>query len=213
MVTVQRVQPIAAPVTPIAGGICVGRGAGAAQRGQLMYQVNLLPWRRLAQRRRCAFWLRIFVLQLVLMLAAMAVVFGLMSHQQTQRHEALSTLSRQQAALAERYQQLQQAMAHLARLTAQADQQEKNQAHNRRYLQLLQQFAVILPAPMWLTSLESNAQHITLRGLSRRYGAVVQFERQLAALPLLQSCRLADVVQRQDGLFSFTLMAQWGLNG
>lgn len=178
-----------------------------------MYQVNLLPWRRLAQRRRCAFWLRIFVLQLVLMLAAMAVVFGLMSHQQTQRHEALSTLSRQQAALAERYQQLQQAMARLARLTAQADQQEKNQAHNRRYLQLLQQFAVILPAPMWLTSLESNAQHITLRGLSRRYGAVVQFERQLAALPLLQRCRLADVAQRQDGLFSFTLMAQWGLNG
>lgn len=53
-----------------------------------MYQVNLLPWRRLAQRRRGAFWLRLFVLQLVLMLAAMAAVFGLMSHQQTQHHEA-----------------------------------------------------------------------------------------------------------------------------
>lgn len=178
-----------------------------------MYQVNLLPWRRLAQRRRCAFWLRLFVLQLALMLAAMAAVFGLMSHQQTQRHEALMTLSRQQVGLAERYQQTRQAMARLVRLNELADRQEKNQAHNRRYLQLLQQFSAILPAPLWLTVLESDVQKITLRGLSRRYGAIIRFEQQLAALPLLQHCRLAEVVQRKDGLFSFTLMAQWRLNG
>lgn len=178
-----------------------------------MYQVNLLPWRMMAQRRRCAFRLRIFVLQLALMLVAMTIVFGLMSHQQTQLHGVLLTLSRQQTVLAERYQQTRQAMTRLTRLTAQADRQGKNQAHNRRYLQLLQQLSVILPAPLWLTALESNAQNITLRGFSRRYGAVIRFEQQLAALPLLQRCRLAEVIQRQDGLFSFTLMAQWGLNG
>lgn len=178
-----------------------------------MYQVNFLPWRTRVQRRCGAFWLRMFVLQLVLVLAVLMVVFGLLSQQQSQRYEALLTLLRQQAELTTRYQQLQQAMAQLARLTAQAEQHDKNLVHNRRYLLLFQQLSAILPAPLWLIALESNAQNITLRGLSRRYEAVVQFEQQLAALPLLPRYRLAEVAQRQDGLFSFTLAAQWGRDG
>jgi len=178
-----------------------------------MYQVNLLPWRIGAQRRRYAFWLRVFILQLVLVLAALMVVFGLLNQQQAQRHEALLTLIGQQAELTERYQQLQQAVARLARLTALAQQYDNNLAHNRRYLQLLQQLSTLLPDSLWLIALESNAQNITLRGLGRRYEAVLQFEQQLTALPLLQNYRLAEVVQRQDGLFSFTLMAQWGPGG
>lgn len=178
-----------------------------------MYQVNLLPWRMRGQRRRYAFWLRIFILQLVLVLAALMVVFGLLSQQQAQRHEALLMLSGQQTELTERYQQLQQAVARLARLTALAQQHDNNRVHNRRYLQLLQQLSTLLPAPVWLIAMESHSQNITLRGLGRRYEAVLQFEQQLTALPLLQNYRLAEVVQRQDGLFSFTLMAQWGPGG
>uniref|UniRef100_A8GKR2 Fimbrial assembly family protein n=1 Tax=Serratia proteamaculans (strain 568) TaxID=399741 RepID=A8GKR2_SERP5 len=178
-----------------------------------MYQVNLLPWRMRGQRRRYAFWLRVFILQLVLVLAALMVVFGLLSQQQVQRHEALLMLSGQQTELTERYQQLQQAVARLARLTALAQQHDNNRVHNRRYLQLLQQLSTLLPAPVWLIALESHSQNITLRGLGRRYEAVLQFEQQLTALPLLQNYRLAEVVQRQDGLFSFTLMAQWGPGG
>ncbi|CAI1862371.1 PilN domain-containing protein [Serratia quinivorans] len=178
-----------------------------------MYQVNLLPWRIGGQRRRYAFWLRVFILQLVLVLAALMVVFGLLSQQQAQRHEALLMLSGQQTELTERYQQLQQAVARLARLTALAQQHDNNRVHNRRYLQLLQQLSSLLPAPVWLIALESHSQNITLRGLGRRYEAVLQFEQQLTALPLLQNYRLAEVVQRQDGLFSFTLMAQWGPGG
>lgn len=178
-----------------------------------MYQVNFLPWRAQGQRRRYAFWLRMFVLQLVLVLAVLMVVFGLLSQQQAQRHEALLALIDQQTELTERYQQLQQAMARLARLTALAQQHDNNLAHNRRYLQLLQQLPGLLPAPLWLIALESNAKNMTLRGLSRRYEAVVQFEQQLAALPLLQSYRLAEVAQRPDGQFSFTLVAQWGQGG
>ncbi|WP_017894286.1 PilN domain-containing protein [Serratia sp. S4] len=178
-----------------------------------MYQVNLLPWRMRGQRRRYAFWLRAFILQLVLVLAALMVVFGLLSQQQAQRHEALLMLSGQQTELTGRYQQLQQAVARLARLTALAQQHDNNRVHNRRYLQLLQQLSTLLPAPVWLIAMESHSQNITLRGLGRRYEAVLQFEQQLTALPLLQNYRLAEVVQRQDGLFSFTLMAQWGPGG
>ena len=178
-----------------------------------MYQVNLLPWRIRGQRRRYAFWLRIFILQLVLVLAVLMVVFGLLSQQQAQRHEALLTLIGQQAELTERYQRLQQAVARLARLTALTQQYDNNLAHNRRYLQLLQQLSTFLPDPLWLIALESHSQNITLRGLSRRYEAVLQFEQKLTALPLLQNYRLAEVVQRQDGLFTFTLMAQWRPGG
>lgn len=174
-----------------------------------MYQVNLMPWRVQVQRRRGAFWLRMLVLQLVLMLAVLMVVFGLLSQQQAQRHEALLVLVRQQAELTDRHQQLQQAMARLASLTALAEQYDKNQVYNRRYLQLLQQFSTLLPPPLWLIALEANAQSVSLRGLSRRYEAVVQFEQQLATVSLLQSYRLAEVVRRQDGLFSFALVAQW----
>lgn len=174
-----------------------------------MYQVNLLPWRVQVQRRRGAFWLRMLVLQLVLMLAVLMVVFGLLSQQQAQRHEALLVLVRQQAELAGRHLQLQQAMARLARLTALAEQYDKNQVYNRRYLQLLQQLSTLLPPPLWLIALEGNAQSVSLRGLSHRYEAVVQFEQQLATVSLLQSYRLAEVVRRQDGLFSFALVAQW----
>lgn len=178
-----------------------------------MYQVNLLPWRTRGQRRRCAFWLRMFVLQLVLVLAVLMVVFGLLSQQQVQRYEALLALIDQQTKLTDRYQQLQQTMARLACLTALAQQHDNNREHNRRYLQLLQQLPVLLPDPLWLIALESHAQSITLRGLSRRYEAVLQFEQQLTALPLLQRYRLAEVAQRQDGLFSFTLVAHWGQGG
>ncbi|SPZ65966.1 Fimbrial assembly protein (PilN) [Serratia quinivorans] len=178
-----------------------------------MYQVNLLPWRMRGQRRRYAFWLRVFILQLVLVLAVLMVVFGLLSQQQVQRHEALLMLSGQQTELTERYQQLQQAVTRLARLTALAQQHDNNRVHNRRYLQLLQQLSTSLPNSLWLIALESHSQNITLRGLGRRYEAVLQFEQQLTALPLLQNYRLAEVVQRQDGLFSFTLMAQWGPGG
>ncbi|CAI1185901.1 Fimbrial assembly protein (PilN) [Serratia quinivorans] len=178
-----------------------------------MYQVNLLPWRIGGQRRRYAFWLRVSILQLVLVLAVLMVVFGLLSQQQVQRHEALLMLSGQQTELTERYQQLQQAVTRLARLTALAQQHDNNRVHNRRYLQLLQQLSTSLPDSLWLIALESHSQNITLRGLGRRYEAVLQFEQQLTALPLLQNYRLAEVVQRQDGLFSFTLMAQWGPGG
>jgi pilus assembly protein HofN len=178
-----------------------------------MYQVNLLPWRIGGQRRRYAFWLRVFILQLVLVLAVLMVVFGLLSQQQVQRHEALLMLSGQQTELTERYQQLQQAVTRLARLTVLAQQHDNNRVHNRRYLQLLQQLSTSLPNSLWLIALESHSQNITLRGLGRRYEAVLQFEQQLTALPLLHNYRLAEVVQRQDGLFSFTLMAQWGPGG
>ncbi|MBB1583339.1 PilN domain-containing protein [Serratia sp. OS31] len=175
-----------------------------------MYQVNLLPWRACIQRRRAAFWLRLFVLQLVLGLAALMGAYGLLSQQQEQQHQALLALARQQAELTGRYQQRQQAMIRLANLTAQAEQHGKNLAHNRRHLNLLQQLSALLPAPLWLSALESNAHNLTLRGLSHRYEAVTQFEQQLTALPLLRRGQLAEVVQRQDGLFSFSLVAQWG---
>jgi len=174
-----------------------------------MYQVNFLPWRIQVQRRRGAFWLRVFALQWVLMLVVLTVIMGLLRQQQAQRHEALLVLVRQQAELTDRHQRLQQAMARLSRLTALAEQYDKNLAYNRRYLRLLQQFSTLLPSSMWLIAFESNAQSISLRGLSRRYEAVVQFEQQLATVPLLQSYRLAEVARRQDGLFSFALVAQW----
>lgn len=175
-----------------------------------MYQVNLLPWRARIQLRRGAFWLRLFVLQLVLVLAVLMGVFGWLSQQLALRHHALLALLQQQTELTARYQQRQQAMTRLTHLTAQAEQHGKNLAHNRRYLQLLQQLSPLLPAPLWLIALESNGQNLTLRGLSRRYEAVVQFEQQFTRLPGLQRYRLAEVAQRQDGLLSFTLVAQWG---
>ncbi|WP_337048011.1 PilN domain-containing protein [Serratia liquefaciens] len=175
-----------------------------------MYQVNLLPWRTRAQRRRATFWLRLLVLQLALAAAVLTGVLGLLNRQQDQQHLALLTLVGQQTELTERFQQRQRAMARLASLTAQVEQQGINRVHNRRYLQLLQQLSPLLPAALWLIALDTNAQNIRLRGLSRRYEAVTQFEQRLVALPLLQHGRLTEVVQRQDGLFSFTLTAQWG---
>lgn len=86
----------------------------------------------------------------------------------------------------------------------------RRMAHNRRYLNLLQQLSALLPAPLWLIALESNTHNLTLRGLSHRYEAITQFEQQLTALPLLRRGQLAEVAQRQDGLFSFALVAQWG---
>ncbi|MFS7182988.1 fimbrial assembly protein [Serratia proteamaculans] len=136
-----------------------------------MYQVNLLPWRTRAQRRRATFWLRLLVLQLALVLAVLTGVLGLFNRQQDQQHLALLTLVGQQTELTERFQQRQRAMARLARLTAQAQQHGNNREHNRRYLQL-STLRLLLPAALWLIALETNAQSIPLRGLSRRYEAV-----------------------------------------
>jgi pilus assembly protein HofN len=81
-------------------------------------------------------------------------------------------------------------------------------------LQLLQQLSSCLPPPLWLTALDSDAANgLRLRGLSRSPAAISQFERRLAGMPALPRLRLAEVAQRDDGLYAFHLVAQWGRDG
>lgn len=175
-----------------------------------MYQVNLLPWRRQRQRRRGGFWLRMLTLQLVLLLLAIATVFNLLNDQEAQRQNALRALSGQLAGLTQRYQQAQQQLAQLERQNVRSALHTRNLQHNRRYLQLMQQLSDAVLPPLWLVALEGSLQEgLQLRGVSRHHAAIVQFERRLAALPLLRQLRLAEVVQRKDGLLTFTLTA-WG---
>lgn len=178
-----------------------------------MYQVNLLPWRRQRQRRRGRFWLRMLGLQLVLLLLAMATVFNLLNDREAQRQNALRTLSGQLAGVTQRYQQAQQRLAQLERQNAQSALHTRNLQHNRRYLQLMQQLSNAVSPPLWLVALEGSLQEgLQLRGLSRHHAAIVQFEHRLATLPLWRQLRLAEVAQRKDGFFTFTLKA-WGQNG
>ncbi|CAI0967936.1 MULTISPECIES: PilN domain-containing protein [Serratia] len=178
-----------------------------------MYQVNLLPWRGQRQRRRGFFWLRMLALQLALVLLTVALVFSLLHGRQAQRQTRLEARADRLAALTQRYQQGQRQLAQLERQSARAEQRARNRQHNRRYLQLLQQLSAAVPPPLWLISLDGNLQEgLQLRGLSRHHAAIAQFEQRLAALPLLRQHRLAEVAQRQDGLFTFTLTA-WGRDG
>ncbi|MBN5250233.1 PilN domain-containing protein [Serratia marcescens] len=92
--------------------------------------------------------------------------------------------------------------------------QASNAQHNRRYFHLLQQLSSSIPPPLWLTALESDAVNgLRLRGLSRSPAAITQFERRLAGMPALPRLRLAEVAQRDDGLYTFHLAAQWGRDG
>ena len=78
----------------------------------------------------------------------------------------------------------------------------------------LQQLSSSIPPPLWLTAMESDAVNgLRLRGLSRSPAAITQFERRLAGMPALPRLRLAEVAQRDDGLYTFHLAAQWGRDG
>lgn len=178
-----------------------------------MYQVNLLPWRLRALRQRYGFWRRMFGVQLVFALALPVTALFLLSYQQEQLQRTVQLLTQQSQVLAERIQQTQQVMATLARLTAEETRRQQNARHNLRYLALLQQLAAVIPDELWLTALEENAQGISLRGFSGQYAAIALFEQRLAALPLLQGNRLAEVTQHKDGVLAFTLMARWGKDG
>jgi pilus assembly protein HofN len=101
-------------------------------------------------------------------------------------------------------------MATLARLAEAENRRQQNEAHNRRYRSLLQQLSALIPDELWLTALEENAQGIALRGFGRQYAAIALFTQRLAALPLLENHRLAEVVQHKDGMLAFTLTARWG---
>ncbi|OKB66419.1 fimbrial assembly protein [Serratia marcescens] len=179
-----------------------------------MYQVNFLPWRQRRSRRRGYFWLGMLLLQLAVLLLALYLAAGQLRHQQGQRHERLAALGEELAVLTLRVRQQQQDRAQRVQRSALEQRQARNAQHNRRYLRLLQQLSTAVPAPLWLTALESDPENgLRLRGLSRSPAAITQFERRLAGMPMLQQQRLAEVTQRDDGLFSFHWVAQWGRDG
>lgn len=178
-----------------------------------MYQVNLLPWRLRLQRQRYTFWLRCFVAQLLLVLATLTAAYFLLFYQQAKQRSILQGLTQQHTELAGRIQQTQQKMAELARLAAESTRYQHNRARNLRYLSLLQQLSITLPETLWLTDFEENARGILLRGQGGAYGEIVTFEQRLAALPLLQGCRLVEVTQRKEGGLAFTVTARWGQDG
>lgn len=178
-----------------------------------MYQVNLLPWRLRRQRQRCIFWLRCFAAQLLLVLALLVATYFWLHYQQARQHSLLLGLTQQHTELAERIQQTQQIMTEVARLAAKDARYQHNRTQNLRYLSLLQQLSVTLPDTLWLTSFEENAKGISLRGQGGPYAEIVTFERRLAALPVLQGCRLVEVTQRKEGGLTFTLTARWGQDG
>ena len=178
-----------------------------------MYQVNLLPWRLRRQRQRYTFWLRCFVAQLLLVLAMLVAAYFLLHYQQAKQHSMLQGLTQQHTELAGRIQQTQQMMAELARMAATNARYQHNRSQNLRYLALLQQLSVTLPDTLWLTGFEENTKGISLQGQGGAYTEIVTFERRLAALPLLQDCRLVEVTQRKEGGLAFTLTAHWGQDG
>ncbi|VXD04427.1 Fimbrial assembly protein [Enterobacterales bacterium 8AC] len=175
-----------------------------------MYQVNLLPWRIRAQRQRYGFWLRAFSMQLLVVLVLLTTACFLLRYQQGQQQSAVQRLTQQHKVLTGQLQQTQQVMATLARLAEAENRRQQNEAHNRRYRSLLQQLSALIPDELWLTALEENAQGIALRGFGRQYAAIALFTQRLAALPLLENHRLAEVVQHKDGMLAFTLTARWG---
>ncbi|HAT4982827.1 TPA: PilN domain-containing protein [Serratia marcescens] len=181
-----------------------------------MYQVNFLPWRQRRERRRGYFWLGVLLLQVTVLLLALLLVAGQLRHQQTQRQARLAMLGEELTALTSLARRQQQERAQQAMHSARAERQARNVQHNRRYLQLLQRLSSTVPPPLWLTALESDmANGLRLRGLSRTPAAITQFERRLAEMPTLPRLRLAEVVQRDDGLYTFHLVAQlqWGRDG
>lgn len=178
-----------------------------------MYQVNLLPWRLMRQRQRYIFWLRCFAVQLLLVLALLVATYSWLRYQQARQHSQLLGLTQQHTELAGRIQRTQQMMAEVARLAAEDARYQHNRAQNLRYLSLLQQLSVTLPATLWLTGVEENAKGILLRGQGGPYAAIVNFERRLAALPLLQSCHLVEISQSKESGLEFTLTARWGQDG
>lgn len=178
-----------------------------------MYQVNLLPWRLRRQRQRYRFWLGCFCAQLLVALVILFFIYGLLGYQQVQQRQVLQERVQQQSAISAQIQQRQRMMAELANLAKEAARSQQDRAHNRRYLALLQQLSRALPDTLWLTELEENAQGISLHGLGGPYAAITIFEQRLAALPLLQDSRLAEVIQRKDGVLAFTLTARWGQDG
>jgi pilus assembly protein HofN len=178
-----------------------------------MYQVNLLPWRMRAQRQRYDFWLRLFGMQLLVVLAIPITALLLLHGQQQQLENTVQGLTQRQQTLTERIQQTQQMMTKLARLTAEETRRQQNERHNRRYLDFLQQLAAIVPDELWLTALDENANGLSLRGISGHYPAIALFEQRLAALPVLQDHHLAEVVQHQSGGLAFTLTARWRTDG
>lgn len=179
-----------------------------------MYQVNFLPWRQRREQRRGYFWLGVLSLQLAALLLALFLVAGQLHHQQTQRQAGLAVLGEELAALTMQARQQQQDRAQQARHNVFAQRQARNAQHNQRYWQLLQQLSTAVPPSLWLTALDSDPVNgLRLRGLSRYPEAVTQFERRLTGVSMLHRQRLAEVAQRDDGLFSFTLAAQWGRDG
>ncbi|MEB6337302.1 PilN domain-containing protein [Serratia rhizosphaerae] len=175
-----------------------------------MYQVNLLPWRQQAQRRRARLWLRLLTLQLVLALTIAAVMLAGVRHRQQQQRSLLLQYTQRYEALQQQYRLIQTATGELARLSARQAQHRRNQSHNLQYARFLPQLAAALPASVWLLSLETQAHTLRLRGLSQGYPALVQLTHRLTTQALLPDHRLTDVAQRSDGLFSFTLTAPWG---
>ncbi|MFC0227784.1 PilN domain-containing protein [Serratia aquatilis] len=177
-----------------------------------MYRVNLLPWRIREQRRRYAFWLRLFCAQLLIATVILGSTYFYLSHQQVQQRRVLQELTQQQTDLSTRLREVQQAMSELARVTAEEARCQENLEHNRRYLFLLKQLSLVLPATLWLTKLEENAKGISLQGVGGHYAAITTFEQQLALSPVLQNSRLAEVRLREEGGLEFTLTARWGRN-
>lgn len=175
-----------------------------------MYQVNLLPWRERVLRRRGMFWLRLLMLHLMVALTIPALMLGGLRYQQQQLRDTLQGRERQYDELAQRYRQTQAALAQWTQLTALDAQRRRNQTHNQRYPGLLRQLAEALPQPLWLVALEEHHQRVTLRGLSPHYPAIVELTHNLTAQALLPGHRLAEVIQRQDGLLTFVLTAPWG---
>ena len=172
-----------------------------------MIAVNLLNWRREAQRRLLKQWLGISGMLLVLITVALLLWWCVLT-ETTQRRQSQLTLWQQSTQQAQQlHRRYQEAQKQHQALRQQATLHQQARQRLTQWQAFILQLESNVPDDAWLFSLTHQQGNLRLEGLSLRPEAAQLLRRRLSASAFFQPWRPGSLKKSVSGPYRFTLSA------
>ncbi|MBD2793267.1 PilN domain-containing protein [Xenorhabdus szentirmaii] len=175
----------------------------------MMHQVNFLPWRQRALKRKYQRWGYLFCLQLTVWTAILAFIYVQQTNLIKQNRGELTEVQQQLAKFQRAVNEIDQAILHHQHLIQQVRKKREFMEQNQRYLQLFRQLPQLLPEKSWLTAFSDNGGQLIFSARSQDYMDISDMLDNLTEEPQLINIQLQKMTTTEDQLKVFNIDANW----
>jgi pilus assembly protein HofN len=175
----------------------------------MMYQVNLLPWRRRRWRRRAILLAAMLAVELLLALGAISRLASRCREEQLTLGQHLVNLAKEERLWQSRLQVQRRQLAQRDNMLRVKRRWLRIKADNQHYERLIQQLAALLPPGLWLNSLSQREGRLQIVGCSLNYQDIVEINKRLSHSPFKVKPTWRELARLGNGVFFFRLQMRW----